>query len=298
MKVVLLGCGYLGYNLTDQLAKIFDDLVCVGSESAYSALMYQRFTAIDVFSDEKLTTIDFKDAIVIDTISTVDNHAKSDEEETLLLELEDKYQHLLNHLYDLGAKKYIFISSGAVYGNATEPVDEEAPVNPMNLYTRSKVRLEQVVQNGPLDYLILRLASPYGGFRTTNKRQGVIPILLEKALDGQVFEMLKDESTIRDYFYITDFAQAIELLLENEVSNEILNVGSGKGYSLKSIMEVVRRTTGEAIKIKKIKPEVTILDGVILNTDKLYRRTGFVCEIGITSGVYKELNRILVGRGK
>lgn len=298
MKVILLGCGYLGYNLTDQLKHVYQDLKCIGAESAYSALMYQRFTSVDVFCPQQLATVDFKDAIVIDTISTVDNHAKSNDEETLLMDLEQKYQQLLGYLKEAGARKYVFISSGAVYGNATEPIDEDYPVKPVNLYTRSKVRLEHVVEQGEIDYLILRLASPYGGFRMTNKRQGVIPILIEKALDGAVFEMLKDESTVRDYFYITDFAKAIELLLENEVSNEIINVGSGKGYSLKSIIEVVKRTTGEQVKIKKVKPEVTILDGVILNTDKLKRRTGFECEIGITSGVYKELNRILAGRGK
>ena len=298
MKLVLLGCGYLGYNLTCQLSQTFADLTCIGTESPYSALMYQRFTAVDVFCPKQLDAVDFQDAIVIDTISTVDNHAKSDEEEPLLAALEEKYRNLLDQLKEKGVQKYIFVSSGAVYGNTTVPVNEETPVQPVNLYTRSKVRLEEVVKNGPLDYLILRLASPYGGFRMTNKRQGVIPILLEKALDGEVFEMLKDESTVRDYFYITDFAKAIELLLENEVSNEIINVGSGKGYSLKSIIEVVKRTTGEAVKIKKIKPDVTILDGVILDIGKLQRRTGFECEIGITSGVYKELNRILVSRGK
>ncbi len=298
MKIVMLGCGYLGYNLTSQLSHYTNQLTCVGAESPYSALMYQRFTAANVFDSQQLETVDFQDAVVIDTISTVDNHAKSDQEESFLEELEEKYRVLLAFLKNKGAREYIFISSGAVYGNTTVPVNEETPVHPVNFYTRSKVRLEKVVENGPLDYLILRLASPYGGFRMTNKRQGVIPILLEKALDGAVFEMLKEETTIRDYFYITDFAKAIELLLENEVSNEILNVGSGKGYSLRSIIDVVRRTTGEEVKIRKIQPEVTILDGVILDIGKLQRRTGFECEIGITSGVYKELNRILVSRGK
>lgn len=296
MKIVMLGCGYLGYNLTNELKNWCPDILCVGIESPYSALMYQRYTAVDVFKPEQVAEIDFKDAVVIDTISTVDNHAKSDNEASELKELVIKYEKLLAQLKELGASKYVFISSGAVYGNTDTPVDEDCPVNPVNFYTRSRVRLEQVIENGPLDYLILRLASPYGGFRMTNKRQGVVPILLEKALDQTEFEMLKDESTVRDYFYMSDFARAIQLLLENEVSNEIVNVGSGKGYSLKSIIEVVKRTTGESVRIKKVQPDVTILDGVILNIDKLKRRTGFECEIGITTGVYKELNRILNAR--
>jgi len=296
MKIVMLGCGYLGYNLTHELISWCPDIFCAGVESPYSALMYQRYTAVNVFNDEQLSTIDFKDAVVIDTISTVDNHEKSDDEESAIALLEEKYRHLLEKLKQLGAKKYIFISSGAVYGNRTEPADEDTPTDPINFYTRSRVRLEEVIENGPLDYLILRLASPYGGFRMTNKRQGVIPILLEKALDQEVFEMLKDEETVRDYFYMSDFARAIQLLLENEVSNEIINVGSGKGYSLGKIIEVVKRTTGETVKINKIHPDVPILDGVMLNVDKLRRRTGFECEVGITTGVYRELNRILNSR--
>lgn len=296
MKIVLLGCGYLGYNLANELYKKYPDLTCAGIEGPYSALMYQRFVALDAFDFEQLKQIDFKDAIVIDAISTVDNHEKSNEEDIVLDALEEKYTQLLKQLKQLNAKQYVFISSAAVYGNTTEPVDEETPPNPVNFYTRSRVRLEKTIEKGPLDYLILRLASPYGGFRMTNKRQGVIPILIEKALDGDEFEMLKEESTVRDYFYMTDFANAIELLLENEVSNEIVNVGSGNCYSLKNIIEVVKRTTGESVKIKKIETDVNILDSVSLDISKLQRRTGFDCEVGITTGVYRELNRILNGR--
>ena len=298
MKIIILGCGYLGYNLTNYLSQWYPKLICIGNEGSYSALMYQRFTSVNVFDQERLARIDFEDAIVLDTIALLDNHAHSDQEEKVLQELKIKYSLLLKQLKEKRIRRYIFISSGAVYGNTNQPADESQLVSPMNLYARSKVMVEQLIEQGSLDYLILRLASPYGGFRMTDKRQGVIPILIEKALDHQPFEMLKEKTTIRDYFYISDFAQAIKLLLEYEVSNEIINVGSGKGYSLASIIDVVKRTTGESVIVCKTEPEVVILDKIVLNVDKLRQRTGFDCEIGITSGVYRELDRIRTDRNR
>lgn len=296
MKIILLGCGYLGYNLTNELSQKVTDLMCIGSEGAYSALMYRYFNALDVFDEAAMSKIDFNDAIVIDTISLLDNHAKSDDEEKVLCEFEKKYHQLLNQLKRQGAKRFAFISSGAVYGNAIEPMNETCPICATNLYTKMKIRLEKSIIDGPLDYLIIRLASPYGGFRMTDKRQGVIPILIEKALNGTPFEMLKDATTVRDYFYMSDFANAIYLLAEKEINNEIVNVGSGKGYSLSSIMEVVKRTTGHDVIVNKVESDVPILDGVILNVDKLKRLTDFDCEISITTGVYNEVRRILTGR--
>ncbi len=296
MKIILLGCGYLGYNLSEELCDKFQNLLCIGLQSPYSALMYQRYQYVDVFNESNMKNIDFKDAIVIDALSTIDNHAVEAQEEKIISKLESSYLGLLTQLKAQGAKKFVFFSSGAVYGSTVIPADEEATLNPVNFYARGTLRLEKLIQEGPLDYLILRLASPYGGFRMTNKRQGVIPILLEKALNNDTFEMLKDENAVRDYFYITDFANALGLLIENEVSNEIINVGSGKGYSLKTIIEVVERTTGEKINIEKMNCEADLVDSVCLDIDKLQRRTGFDCEVTITSGVYKELNRILNNR--
>ena len=67
---------------------------------------------------------------------------------------------------------------------------EDAPLHPITLYARSKTRCERVIRQSGLPYLILRLANPYGGHQTTDKKQGVIPILIEKALSHEAFEML------------------------------------------------------------------------------------------------------------
>ncbi len=298
MKIVVLGCGYLGYHLSEALGKTHDNVLCIGIQSAYSALMYKHYQYVDVFDESALRQIDFKDAVVIDALSFVDNHASSDEEELVIANLEHRYEKLLRLLKECGVAKYIYISSGAVYGNISHSMSEDAIPRPLNLYGRCKVRLEQTIMQSSIDYLILRLASPYGGFRMTNKRQGVIPILIEKALDQKVFEMLKPQETVRDYFYFTDLVKAVELLLINQVKNEIINVGSGKGYSLKTIIEVVERTTGEKVQIERIRSQCEIVDSISLDISKLQRLTGFECEITITTGVYLELHRILNLRAK
>ena len=66
-----------------------------------------------------------------------------------------------------------------------------------------------MIRQSGLPYLILRLANPYGGHQTTDKKQGVIPILIEKALSHEAFEMWASPHSSRDYIYIEDFALSL-----------------------------------------------------------------------------------------
>ena len=76
----------------------------------------------------------------------------------------------------MGARLFIFMSSGGtVYGNAAEPICEDAPLHPDHALRPKARPAEQVIRQSGLPYLILRLANPYGGHQTTDKKQGVIP---------------------------------------------------------------------------------------------------------------------------
>ena len=179
MKIILLGCGYLGYNLASLLSQEAETKI-IGLPSPYMPLC-SNFREINAFSARDLDQVDFEDAVVIDTISLLANNARSEDEEKTLCEVEKKYEFLLCQLKQRGARLFIFMSSGGtVYGNAAEPICEDAPLHPITLYARSKTRCEQVIRQSALPYLILRLANPYGGHQMTDKKQGVIPILIEK----------------------------------------------------------------------------------------------------------------------
>ncbi|MCH4207896.1 MAG: NAD-dependent epimerase/dehydratase family protein [Solobacterium sp.] len=291
MKVIFLGCGYLGYNLSVLLKKEFETAV-LGIDSPYVSIT-PDFTEVDVFDADAMAELDLRDAIVVDCIGLVATSDKSSDEEELLNSLENRYLELLRTLKNGGIRRFVFFSSGGtVYGPSIEPISESAEIHPATLYARSKTRIEAVIQDSKLDYLILRVANPYGGYQEVNKRQGVVPILIRRALAEQPFEMWVDGKSTRDYLYITDFARALTALIQKDISEEVVNVGSGIGVSMNQVLDTVSRCTGKKIQVEHCASDVPMVESIVLDISKLTSLTGFVPEISFEQGVEKETRRI------
>lgn len=289
MKLIFLGCGYLGYNLSEQLSKYYDVQV-IGLDSPYTKLS-NKFTYLDAFNDEFPN--DFEDAIIIDTITIVSNNSKSENEEEKLLQLNKLYQNLFNKLKVKKIKKYYFLSSGGtIYGDSSTPILETAQLNPKTLYAKSKVMLEELLAKSGLNYVVFRLSNPYGGYQVTDKKQGVIPIYIERTLKNEEFELWGTSHTVRDYIYIDDFAKVIHLCIERDISNETLNIGSGVGSSLQDIFNEVEKDTQLKTKVKTIPSDVPIVESIVLDITKLKQLTGFEPKVSLSEGIRKEIQRI------
>ncbi len=291
MKIIFLGAGYLGFNLCKILEKNYETELW-GIDSPYTSL-YDSFVKVNAFDSEALSKLDFKDAIVVDTISLVSSDAKSEDEDTILENVRKKYEILIDTLIKGQVKQYIFFSSGGtVYGSHLENVSEECATSPMTLYAKSKVMLEEMLQKSDINYLILRLSNPYGGYQLAGKRQGVIPILIRSALLDEPFHLWASTESVRDYFYIDDLANAINLLVKNNISKEIVNVGSGSGTSLQTVIDIVEKETNKKIEITREDSNVPIVNSIILNINKLKRLTGYKPIVSLEDGIQKEIDRI------
>ncbi len=291
MRLIFLGCGYLGFNLSEQLKHDFETELW-GIDSPY-APKSDCFRLVDVFDADAMRNMDCRDAVVVDTVSLVGNNASSDDEDGVLSSLKQKYEGLLKGLQEGGAKQFVFFSSGGtVYGNISHPASESDPVHPMSLYARSKVMIEDLLKESGMDYLILRLSNPFGGYQLAGKKQGVIPILIRAALLNEVFTMWIDGHSVRDYFYIDDLAQALRLLLEKDVHREILNVGSGIPTELNEVIAAVEETTGCPVRIRREENNVPMVSAIVLNTEKLQKLTGYSPAVSLAEGIRLETLRI------
>lgn len=289
MKLIFLGCGYLGYNLSEQLSKYYDVQV-IGLDSPYTKLS-NKFTYLDAFNDEFPN--DFEDAIIFDSISIIANNAKVDNEEEKLLEISNLYEKLFKKLKAKNIHKYYFLSSGGtIYGDSLDAISENHKIHPKTLYAKSKSILEDVLKKSGLEYVIFRLSNPYGGYQVTDKKQGVIPIYIERTLKNEEFELWGTPHTVRDYIYIDDFAKAIQLCIEKDISNEILNIGSGLGSSLQDIFNEVEKDTQLKTKVKIIPSDVPIVESIVLDITKLKQLTGFEPKVSLSEGIRKEIQRI------
>ncbi len=292
MKLIFLGCGYLGYNLSELLKNKFDVEIW-GLSGPYSEKS-SCFSEIDVFSS---TAFDGKEgslkgAIVFDTISLISSVATKENEEEELEKLSSVYKELFEKLKDQEIKSYYFLSSGGtVYGDSKIPHKEEDELNPKTLYAKSKVRIEKLLQESGMNWMILRLSNPYGGYQLANRQQGVIPILFEKARNQEIFEVWSDPASSRDYLYIQDMAEVIFSLIQRKVENKIVNVGSGMATSLQEVIETVQEEMGFIQTERKEGPIKSISDNV-LDISQLKQLTGFTPQITIKEGIKKEFNRL------
>ena len=291
MRVVFLGCGYLGHNLS----RLLSDRFCTevwGIPSPYTDVT-ENFTLVNAFDPEDLGRMDLEDAVVVDSTGLVANNAVSSDEEAMLADLKGKYTSLLSVLKEKGVRRFVYISSGGtIYGSGEKPFAEDDPVHPVTLYARSKDLTEKVVRESGVPWLIIRLANPFGGYQEPNKKQGVIPILARKALHQEVFQMWTDGSSVRDYIYITDTAKAVGLLIEKEITNEVVNIGSGIGTSLKDVVSEVEKNTGKKILVAYQKLDMPVIDMFVLDITKLKNLTGFEPEVSFAEGVRSEVERV------
>ena len=291
MRVIFLGCGYLGYNLYTQLEDSFE-VEMWGIDSPYSSRL-KEITHVDVYDPFSFSTKNLKDAIVIDTVAYILSVDAREDEEEILTKLKEEYLSLLKTLKACGIKKYVYFSSGGtVYGSSDEPIGEDVKLNPNSLYAKSKVMMEEVIQDSGLDYLICRLSNPYGGYQIPGKKQGVIPIMIRSALLGEPFPLYTEEDNVRDYFYIDDLANAIRLLLKNEIKNDIVNIGSGTPTTLRELVNIIEKITQKKIQIERKKSDVYVVAKNVLDITKLKKLTGFKTTISLEEGIHREVYRI------
>lgn len=172
--------------------------------------------------------------------------------------------HLLDAMVSVGVRNIVFSSSAAVYGNPEKaPILEDHPKNPTNPYGESKLMMERAIrwyaQAYSLRYAALRYfnasgADPEGELGECHDPEiHLIPLVIDAALGRrphvQIFGTdypTPDGTAIRDYIHVTDLAEAHVLALRSLAAggeNRELNLGTGKGHSVREVVEVVERVS-------------------------------------------------------
>jgi UDP-glucose 4-epimerase len=163
--------------------------------------------------------------------------------------------HLLEAAKAVGVKKVIFLSSGGtVYGiPRSTPIPESHPTDPICSYGIQKLAIEKYLAlyrhlHG-LDYVVLRLANPYGARQKPEAVQGAIAVFMSKALRGETIEIWGDGSVVRDYLYVTDIACAVLSALRYEGEYRVFNIGSGIGFSILDLVARIEKIVGRTVHV-------------------------------------------------
>ncbi len=170
-----------------------------------------------------------------------------------------------------GVRHIIFSSTAAVYGNPrTNPVGEDAPLDPLSPYGRSKFMTEWMLEDAgrahglrhiSLRYFNVAGADPQGrAGQSTARASHLIKAAVQAALGArshlEVFGTdypTKDGSCLRDYIQVTDLARAhLAALahLRDEGESLTLNCGYGSGFSVLEVVEMVKRVSDRDFEVR------------------------------------------------
>ncbi len=178
-------------------------------------------------------------------------------------------QVVLRAMEAAGVEKFVFSSSAAVYGMPKKvPITEDLPKAPISPYGETKWASERMChwqsRAGKLRYASLRYFNAAGaGFDCSlgedhRPESHLIPLIIFAAMGrrdsvkifGTDYDT-PDGMCVRDYIHIEDLCRAHLLALEklDESRELIYNLGNGRGYSVREVMDTVRGVSGKDFKI-------------------------------------------------
>ena len=156
-------------------------------------------------------------------------------------------------------KWYLFTSSVGVYAPADvfyEDTVWNTMPSPNDRFAGWAKRMGELqaeaygIQYGKKNISIVRPANVYGAYDNFNPANAmVVPSLIRKAQENDVLEVWGDGSQIRDFIHADDVALGMIYAVEKQIT-EPINLGSGKGYSIKEVVDMVVKHSGKQLEVK------------------------------------------------
>lgn len=193
-----------------------------------------------------------------------------------------------------GAKPQIvyFSSGGAVYARneGRLPYREVDPCRQSSSYGILKLTAEQYLRlaadRGHLTATVLRVGNAYGTLLPRHRMQGLIGVALNSVLNGNPVRVFGDPNNVRDYVHLDDICVMAERVSVPRGTFDVFNVGSGLGYSVAEILQVIQDCYGEPIELEVNQSQGKWLtDWVVLDIAKARREWGWQPAIDLTSGI-------------
>ncbi|MFA5550595.1 MAG: UDP-glucose 4-epimerase GalE [Trueperaceae bacterium] len=172
---------------------------------------------------------------------------------------------LLGHLSRLGVKRFVLSSTAAVYGTPDSvPIPESAALRPESVYGESKLMIERALswlaRTTEFGFAALRYFNAAGASELRGEdhrpESHLIPLTLQVAAGKREHIAVfgddyptPDGTAVRDYVHVLDLAEAHVLALEalQPGDERVYNLGNGRGYSVREVIDVCRKVTGAAI---------------------------------------------------
>jgi len=202
-------------------------------------------------------------------------------------------------------KWYLYTSSVGVYAPA-EVFKEDDVLNtvpsPNDKFAGWAKRMGEMqaeaysIQYGWNKVSIVRPANVYGAYDNFNPANAmVVPSLIRKAQENDVLEVWGDGSPIRDFIHADDVALGMIFAVENQITQPI-NLGSGKGYSIKEVVDMVVKYADKPLEVKWL-TDKPAGDKIRLFDMTRAKNHGFNTSVSLEEGIKKTTEWFLNNKG-
>ncbi|MBI4770287.1 MAG: NAD-dependent epimerase/dehydratase family protein [Chloroflexi bacterium] len=161
---------------------------------------------------------------------------------------------VMEAMRDVGVRRVVLVSSGAVYGEqAEQPLREDLPPDPTSPYAVSKLAAEFYVRTiGKLwgiETVALRVFNAYGPHQPLPAAHApVVPHFIKRAQSGGSVVVFGNGSQTRDYVYVTDAVNAmVSAAFANGIDRQVINVGSGTETAVADLIAEIGAAVGNPI---------------------------------------------------
>jgi UDP-glucose 4-epimerase len=292
------GAGYIGGTVTRQLLK-----------AGHSVTVYDNLRNKDasrVAEGATLVVGDIGDAALLEKVMT-ETHFDGVMHFAALIEAGESMQKpeiyfrnntastltLLETMLKTGHDRLVFSSTAACYGEPeSTPIYEDAKLKPTNAYGESKLLVEHILswfnQIHGFRYASLRyfnVAGAIEGYGEQHEPEShLIPLILDAAMGRR--ESIRiygkdypthDGTCVRDYIHVSDLADAHLLALQGleKTSKLICNIGNGKGFTVREVIDSVQRVTGKPVKVEDFPRRPGDPAVLVASSEKIMKELGW-----------------------
>lgn len=195
---------------------------------------------------------------------------------------------VLEQMVKKGVKRIINSSSAAVYGSPhIMPIQESCECNPINGYGLSKLMFEHVLRQYEQEHGIIHTTFRYFNVVGPGENRKKETHLIPRILSGKPVKIYGDDhntwdgTCMRDYVHVYDVADAHILAIEKYSPDNVFNIGTGDGHTVKEIIGIVARVTNKEIKHKVVKSRAEDPPSLVADIFKIEKALGYQLKYSI-----------------
>ena len=287
------GAGFIGSNLANHLAK-HNEVVAI--DDGYLGVEENLDEAVEfhersVLEDDLPTDVD-----AVFHLAALSSYAMHEENPTEGARVNvEGFVNTVEQARNDGCDTVVYATTSSIYGSRTEPSPEDMDVEARTGYEASKLARERYAEYFAHHYDMhmagMRFFSVYQGYGGAEEHKGefanIIAQFADDIANGESPKIYGDGSQTRDFTYITDIVNGLELAADNELTG-VYNLGTGESYDFNTVVEYINEELGtdvEPVYVENPIPENVYVHDTKADVTKFTAATDWKPSISFEEGV-------------